>query len=70
MASPLDVSQVGIQTLIPPKNNGPPTWVGGPSLISETRAVSAGAYLPARYVVHTLFMRVFCPPLNVFMQES
>jgi hypothetical protein len=28
------------------------------------------AYLPERYEVHMLFMRVFCPALNVFMQES
>ena len=50
----------------------------GPPLSWETRCSSPGQevsrngadYLPARYVVHMLFMRLFWPALNVFMQES
>jgi hypothetical protein len=52
------------------KKNGPPTCVRGPSLTSGTCVVSGGDYLPARYVVHMLLMRLFWPALNVFMQES
>ncbi len=40
------------------KNNGPLTCVRGPSLTSGTCVVSGGDYLPARYVVHMLFMRL------------
>jgi hypothetical protein len=50
----------------------------GPPLAWETRCSCPGRevsrawadYLPARYEVHMLFMRLFWPALNVFMQES
>ncbi len=47
-----------------------PTRVGGPLLMSGTGVPVRGDYLPARYEVHMLFMRLFWPALNVFMQES
>jgi hypothetical protein len=52
-------------------NSGPPrSWEARCSCPGRKGVSGRGDYLPARYEVHMLFMRVFCPALNVFMQES
>jgi len=52
-------------------NSGPPqSWEARCSCPGRKVSRSGAAYLPARYEVHMLFMRLFWPTLNVFMQES